>query len=42
LEDLSHMRTLAAAVRELQRKDSVEWATLDESHSLCCKPVATN
>jgi hypothetical protein len=36
------MRTLAAAVRELYRKDPVEWATLDQSHSPCCKPVATN
>jgi hypothetical protein len=35
LEELRHMRTLAAAVRELKRKDPVKRGTLDESHNPC-------
>jgi hypothetical protein len=31
LEELRPMQTLAAAVKALKRKDSVKWATLDES-----------
>jgi hypothetical protein len=32
LEELRQMRTRAAAVRELKRKNPVKWATLRESH----------
>jgi hypothetical protein len=45
LEELRHMRTLAAAVRELMRKDPVKWAALEESylvHPLLMTPVPTN
>jgi hypothetical protein len=35
LEELRHMRTLDAAVRELKRKDPVTLGTLDEGHSPC-------
>jgi hypothetical protein len=39
LEELRPFRTLAAAVRELKRKDPVKWATQDEGYNPCREPL---
>jgi hypothetical protein len=43
LQELRHMRTFTAAVRELKRQDPVSWALLGESHIQVLRArVATN